>query len=72
MVRCSFSGLRINVREDNMSISITIRKEEENDYIQTYEVNKLAFQHENEGKLIENIRKSENFIPGVSKKRDRI
>jgi len=39
-------------------MSITIRKEEKNDRIQIYEVNKLAFQQENEGKLIEKIRKS--------------
>lgn len=47
-------------------MSIKIRKEEENDRIQIYEVNKLAFQQENEGKLIEKIRKSENFIPELS------
>jgi len=47
-------------------MNITIRKEEENDSIQIYEVNKLAFQQENEGKLIEKIRKSENFIPELS------
>ena len=47
-------------------MNITIRKEEENDYIQVYEVNRLAFQQENEGKLIEKIRNGENFIPELS------
>lgn len=50
--------------EENMNT--TIRKEEEKDYKQIYEVNKLAFQQENESKLIEKIRKSKNFIPGLS------
>jgi len=45
---------------------ITIRKEEEKDHKQIYEVNKLAFQQENEGKLIEKIRNTENFIPELS------
>jgi len=47
-------------------MNITIRREEDNDHIQIYEVNKLAFQQENEGKLIAKIRKSENFIPELS------
>ncbi len=47
-------------------MNTTIRKEEEKDYKQIYEVNKLAFQQENESKLIEKIRKSKNFIPGLS------
>lgn len=47
-------------------MNITIRKEEENDHIQIYDVNKSAFQQENEGKSIEKIRKSENFIPELS------
>lgn len=47
-------------------MNITIRKEEEKDYKQIYEVNKLAFQQEYESKLIEKIRKSENFIPELS------
>lgn len=45
---------------------ITIRTEEEKDHKQIYEVSKLAFQQENEGKLIEKIRNSENFIPELS------
>jgi len=47
-------------------MNTTIRKEEEKDHKQIYEVNKLAFQQENESKLIEKIRKSENFIPELS------
>ena len=47
-------------------MNITIRKEEEYDRIQIYEVYKSAFQQENECKLIEKIRKSENFIPELS------
>jgi predicted N-acetyltransferase YhbS len=47
-------------------MNTTIRKEEVKDHKQIYEVNKLAFQQENESKLIEKIRKSENFIPELS------
>ena len=47
-------------------MNTTIRKEEEKDHEQIYEVNKLAFQQENESNLIEKIRKSENFIPELS------
>nr|QNO42528.1 hypothetical protein MMHALIEK_00003 [Methanosarcinales archaeon ANME-2c ERB4] len=47
-------------------MNTTIRKEEEKDHKQIYEVNKLAFQQENESKLIEKIRKSENFILELS------
>jgi putative acetyltransferase len=47
-------------------MNITIRKEEEKDYKKVYEVNLLAFQQENESKLIEKIRKGENFIPELS------
>ena len=47
-------------------MNIVIRKEEEKDYKQVYEVNKLAFQQENESILIEKIRKGENFIPDLS------
>ncbi len=48
------------------NVKTTIRKEEEKDHKQIYEVNKVAFQHENESKLIEKIRNSENFIPELS------
>ena len=47
-------------------MDIKIRKEEEKDYKRVYEVNRLAFQQENESKLIEKIRKGENFIPELS------
>jgi len=39
-------------------MKILIRKEEEKDYQKIYEVNELAFQQENESKLIEKIRKN--------------
>ena len=47
-------------------MNITIRKEEERDYKKVYEVNRLAFQQENESKLIEKIRKGNNFVPDLS------
>ena len=47
-------------------MDITIRTEWEKDYKRVYEINKLAFQQENESKLIEKIRKGENFIPELS------
>ena len=47
-------------------MNTTIRKEEEKDHKQIHEVNKLAFQQENESNLIEKIRKSENFVPELS------
>lgn len=47
-------------------MDVKIRKEEEKDNKRVYEVNRLAFQQENESKLIEKIRKGENFIPELS------
>lgn len=47
-------------------MDIKIRKEEEKDYKKVYEVHRLAFQQENESKLIEKIRKGENFVPELS------
>ena len=47
-------------------MNVTIRKEEEKDYKKVYEVNCLAFQQEDESKLIEKIRKGKNFIPELS------
>ena len=47
-------------------MDVKIRKEEEKDYKRVYEVNRLAFQQENESKLIEKIRKGENFVPELS------
>jgi Predicted acetyltransferase len=47
-------------------MNTTIRTEKENDHKPIYDVNKLAFQQEDESKLIEKIRKGENFIPKLS------
>ncbi len=47
-------------------MKVTIRKEEEKDYKRVHEVSCLAFQQENESKLIEKIRKGKNFIPELS------
>ena len=47
-------------------MDVKIRKEEEKDYKRVYEVNRLAFQQENESKLIEKIRKGESFVPDLS------
>lgn len=47
-------------------MNTTIRTEKENDHKPIYDVNKLAFQQEDESKLIEKIRKGENFIPELS------
>ena len=47
-------------------MDILVREEEEKDYKEIYEVNKLAFGQENESKLVDKIRKGENFIPGLS------
>jgi len=47
-------------------VDITIRTEEEKDYERIYEINKLAFQQEDESKLIEKIRNCDNFIPELS------
>ena len=47
-------------------MNVRIRKEEEKDYKRVYKVNRLAFQQENESKLIEKIRKGENFVPDLS------
>ena len=47
-------------------MDIRIRKEEERDHERVYEVNRRAFRQENEGKLIEKIRRGDNFIPELS------
>lgn len=48
-------------------MSVYIRTEQENDHDSIREVNILAFNNqENEAKLIENIRKTEYFIPDLS------
>jgi putative acetyltransferase len=45
---------------------IIIRQEIASDYEKVYEINKLAFQQESESKIIEQIRKGNNFIPELS------
>lgn len=45
---------------------LKIREETENDYLKIREVNDLAFGQENEGRLIEKLRQTEKFIPGLS------
>ena len=41
---------------------INIRKETEKDYEDTKSVNDKAFGQENEGKIVENLRKNEKYI----------
>lgn len=45
---------------------LKIREETENDYSKITEVNNSAFGQENEGRLIEKLRQTEKFIPGLS------
>lgn len=59
-------GNRTEKRGTFEGYEIKIRKEEEKDYKRVYEVNRLAFQQENESKLIEKIRKGVNFVPELS------
>ena len=47
-------------------MSIKIRPETEDDHARISEVNDLAFGQKNEGKLIEELRKNDQFIPGLS------
>ncbi len=47
-------------------MDILIRKEEKKDFKEIYEVNRLAFGQDNEGKLINRIRDGINFIPDLS------
>ena len=47
-------------------MKLKIRTEVEKDHERVCEINNLAFQQEDESRLIENIRKSENFIPELS------
>ena len=46
--------------------SITIRPETQVDHAAIDEVNRVAFGRENEARLVENLRKSPNFIPELS------
>ena len=47
-------------------MKIIIRQEMASDYEKVYEINKLAFNQENESKLIEKIRVSKNYVPELS------
>lgn len=50
----------------NQQMNIEIRKEEENDYSDVYDLNKMAFGQDNESKLIDLLRNSSAFIPDLS------
>jgi putative acetyltransferase len=45
---------------------ITIQPEREEHYTAIHEINALAFGRENEARLVESLRKSAEFIPGLS------
>lgn len=47
-------------------MNIVIREEQKSDYQRVYEVNKLAFQQEDESRLVDKIRTGQNFIPELS------
>ena len=47
-------------------MEITIRKENRNDYSDVYNLNKRAFEEEEEAKLVDLLRKSIAFIPELS------
>ncbi|MDY6959958.1 MAG: N-acetyltransferase, partial [Halobacteriota archaeon] len=47
-------------------MNVIIREEKVSDHKRVYEVNRLAFQQEDESKLIEKIRAGKNFIQGLS------
>lgn len=47
-------------------MNIKIRSEKKQDYNKITEINNLAFGQKNEGKLIENLRKTDNFITELS------
>lgn len=53
-------------RNQRFDARLTIRPEREYDYLKIKEVNDSAFGQENEGRLIERLRQTENFIPGLS------
>ncbi|MFC2129428.1 GNAT family N-acetyltransferase [Bacteroidota bacterium] len=46
--------------------TVLIRKETPDDYNSVYAVNKSAFEQENESRLVDQLRRSEVFIPGLS------
>jgi putative acetyltransferase len=47
-------------------MDLLIRHEEKKDCKDIYEVNRLAFGQENEGKLVDKIRSGSNFVPELS------
>jgi len=47
-------------------MDITIKEEQASDYQRVYEVNRLAFQQEDESRLIEKIRAGQNYVPRLS------
>lgn len=47
-------------------MAIIIRKENTEDYESVFEIHKLAFGQDNEGRLVELLRKSDSFIPQLS------
>ncbi len=53
-------------QDQRFNSRLIIRPERENDYPKIREVNDLAFGQENEGRLIEKLRQTEKFIPGLS------
>ncbi|UCG71217.1 MAG: N-acetyltransferase [Thermoplasmata archaeon] len=46
--------------------NVKIRQEQKSDHQKVYDINKQAFNQENESKLIEKIRNGENFVPELS------
>jgi len=49
-----------------MNLKVKIRREKPEDYSGVYIVNELAFEHENESILVDRLRKSKHFVPGLS------
>ena len=49
-----------------VDINLTIRPESKRDYLQIKQINDLAFNQENEGIMIENLRSKPEFIPELS------
>jgi putative acetyltransferase len=49
-----------------MRMKIKIRKEKPEDYSGIFTVNKIAFEQDNESRLVDSLRQSEYYIPGLS------
>lgn len=47
-------------------MEVNVRQEIESDYLDVYELNKLAFGEDNEAKLVERLRNCDSFIPELS------